>query len=165
MTIRAAAQSDLDLLWEFLAIAAYEPDVAAARAVPFVATHLAGWQRSGDFGFIAEIDNKPVGAAWARHIPAADNPFYIDERSPVVTIGVRDGVRGKGVGGALMRALIAEAAARGLRLSLDVRETNPAMRLYERLGFRRVPGREVRNRVGTLSFGMVLDRPASERSC
>jgi ribosomal protein S18 acetylase RimI-like enzyme len=36
-----------------------------------------------------------------------------------------------------------------------VRETNPAMRLYERLGFRRVPGREVRNRVGTMSFGMV----------
>jgi ribosomal protein S18 acetylase RimI-like enzyme len=155
MNIRPAEQGDLDLLWEFLAMAAYESDVDAAKAVPFVATHLTGWQRSGDFGFVAEIDDEPVGAAWARHISAEDNPFHIDDRSPVVTIAVREGARGNGVGASLMRALIAEAAARGLRLSLDVRETNPARRLYERLGFRQVPGQEVRNRVGTLSLGMV----------
>jgi ribosomal protein S18 acetylase RimI-like enzyme len=155
VNIRVARQHDLDLLWEFLAIAAYEPDVARAKAVPFVAGHLHGWQRPSDFGFVAEIDGQPVGAAWARHIPAGENPFYIDDRSPVVTIAVRDGVRGNGVGETLLRALIDEATARGLRLSLDVRETNPAMRLYERLGFRRVPGREIRNRVGTLSLGMV----------
>jgi ribosomal protein S18 acetylase RimI-like enzyme len=155
MKLRPAAQDDLDLLWDFLAMAAYEPDAATAKSVPFVATHLAGWQRPSDFGFIAEIDGKPVGAAWARHIPVADNPFYIDDRSPVVSIAVRDGTRGKGVGETLLRALIDEATARGLRLALDVRETNPAKRLYERLGFRRVPGQEVRNRVGTLSLGMV----------
>jgi GNAT superfamily N-acetyltransferase len=153
--IRPAARGDLDLLWEFLAMAAYEPNVAAAKAIPFVAAHLVDWQRPTDFGFVAESDGQPVGAAWARHIPAEDNPFYIDERSPVVTTAVRDGMRGKGVGAALLRALIGEATARRLRLSLDVRETNPAMRLYERLGFRRVPGHEVRNRVGTMSFGMI----------
>jgi ribosomal protein S18 acetylase RimI-like enzyme len=124
--------------------------------VPFVATHLTGWQRLGDFGFVAEIGGAAVGAAWARLIPAEDNPFHIDDRSPVVTIAVRDGVRGKGIGETLLRALIDEAVARRLRLSLDVRETNPALRLYERLGFRRVPGREVRNRVGTMSLGMVF---------
>jgi ribosomal protein S18 acetylase RimI-like enzyme len=155
MLIRPAAQGDLDLLWEFLTMAAYEPDVEAAKAVPFVAAHLIGWQRLSDFGFIAEIDGQPVGAAWARHIPEEDNPFHIDERSPVVTIAVRDGARGKGIGETLLRALIGEATARELRLSLDVRETNPAMRLYQRLGFRRVPGHEARNRVGTMSFGMV----------
>jgi hypothetical protein len=32
MHIRAARQGDLDLLWEFLAMAAYEPDVDAAKA-------------------------------------------------------------------------------------------------------------------------------------
>lgn len=157
MLIRPAAQGDLDLLWEFLAMAAYEPGVEAAKAVPFVAAHLVDWQRRSDFGFIAEVDGQPVGAAWSRHIPAEDNPFHIDDRSPVVTIAVRDDARGKGIGAALLRALITEAAARGVRLSLDVRETNPAMRLYERLGFRRVPGHEVRNRVGAMSFGMVYE--------
>ena len=155
MLIRPARQDDLDLLWEFLTMAAYEPSVEAAKAVSFVATHLTGWHRASDFGFVAEIDGVAAGAAWARHIPAEDNPFHIDDRSPVVTIAVRDGARGKGIGEALLRALIDEATARDVRLSLDVRETNPAMRLYERLGFRRVPGREVRNRVGTMSFGMV----------
>jgi hypothetical protein len=29
------------------------------------------------------------------------------------------------------------------------------MRLYEPVGFRRVPGREARNRVGTMSLSMV----------
>jgi len=155
MKMRPAEQDDLNVLWDFLAIAAYEPDAAAAKAVPFVAAHLSGWRRLSDFGFIAEINGGAVGAAWARHIPAEDNPFHIDDRSPVVTIAVRDGARGKGVGESLLRALIAEATRQGLRLSLDVRETNSAIRLYERVGFRRVPGQEVRNRVGTLSLGMV----------
>lgn len=38
----------------------------------------------------------------------------------------------------------------------DVRETNPALRLYERAGFRCVAGSEVRNRRGGLSVGMIL---------
>ena len=154
MRLRPAVQDDLDVLWDFLAIAAYEPDAAAAKVVPFVAAHLSGWQRSSDFGLIAETDGGAVGAAWARHIPAEDNPFHIDDRSPVVTIAVRDGARGKGVGERLLRAFI-DQARRGACACLDVREINPPIRLYERLGFRRVPGQEVRNRVGTLSLGMV----------
>ena len=61
--IRDATQDDLGLLWEFLAIAAYEPDVDAAKAVPFVAAHLAGWRRAEDFGFIAEREGIAIGAA------------------------------------------------------------------------------------------------------
>ena len=50
---RPATQDDLTILWDFVAIAAYEPDADAAKAVPFVAAHLAGWQWSEDFGFVA----------------------------------------------------------------------------------------------------------------
>jgi GNAT superfamily N-acetyltransferase len=156
MAIRPAGQDDLDLLWDFLAIAAYEPDAAAAKAVPFVAGHLEGWRRSSDFGFVAELGSLSVGAAWARQFGSEGNPFYLDDRSPEIIVAVRDGARGQGVGADLVRALIAEAALRGLRLSLNVRETNPALRLYERLGFRRVPDQEIPNRVGTLSLGMVF---------
>ena len=66
--------------------------------------------------------------------------------------------RGQGVGEKLMRALIGEAARRGLGLCLSVRSENPARRLYERLGFRDVPGSAVTNRAGGLSFGMALRR-------
>jgi hypothetical protein len=54
IAIRCAVRSDRDVLWDFLAIAAYEPDAGAAKAVPVVAAHLAGWRRNGDFGFVAQ---------------------------------------------------------------------------------------------------------------
>src|SRR5439155_12134243 len=72
--IRPATGDDLAILWNFLAIAAYEADVAAARAVAFVATHLAGWRRAEDFGFVAERDGAAVGAAWARQFSPEEEP-------------------------------------------------------------------------------------------
>src|SRR5215469_11712234 len=48
-------------------MAAYEPDAEAAKAVPSGTKYLAGCQRPGDFGFIAEQNGEIIGAAWARH--------------------------------------------------------------------------------------------------
>jgi ribosomal protein S18 acetylase RimI-like enzyme len=160
IVIRPATQHDLAVLWRFLVIAAYEADVAAARAVPFVAGHLAGWQRSEDFGFIAERDAEAIGAAWARQFSLDEQPtFYVDSRTPEVTIGVSGAARGQGVGGRLLSALIAEAGRRGVGLCLNVRHDNPARRLYERIGFHLVPGSAVPNRVGGTSFGMISTTP------
>jgi ribosomal protein S18 acetylase RimI-like enzyme len=161
IVLRQAGQNDLNLLWGFLAIAAYEADVAMAKAVPFVAAHLAGWQRPEDFGFVAEHRGKAIGAAWARQFSPEEQPaFYVDRRTPEVTIGVSEGFRGQGVGEGLLRALIAEAEKRGLAaLCLNVRHDNPARRLYERVGFRVVPGSAVPNRVGGTSFGMIWGAP------
>jgi len=157
---RPATQDDLTVLWDFLAIAGYEPDADAAKAVPFVAAHLAGWQRPEDFGFIAERNGAAIGAAWARQFTRDEQPaFYVDERTPEVTIGVKPYVRGRGVGGMLLQALISEAAGRGIGLCLNVRHDNPARRLYERVGFRLVPGSGVPNRVGGTSFGMRWAAP------
>ena len=128
--------------------------------MPFVAFHLAGWQRSEDFGFIAERNGAAIGAAWARQFTRDEQPaFYVDERTPEVTIGVKPCVRGRGVGGMLLQALISEAAGRGIGLCLNVRHDNPARRLYERVGFRLVPGSGVPNRVGGTSFGMRWAAP------
>jgi ribosomal protein S18 acetylase RimI-like enzyme len=158
--IRPATLDDLAVLWDFVAIAAYESDVESAKAVPFVAAHLAGWQRSEDFGFIAERDGVAIGAAWARQFSPDEEPaFYVDEHTPEITIGVKPQIRGQGVGGMLLDALIAEAARRGVGLCLNVRHDNPARRLYERVGFRLVPGSAVPNRVGGTSFGMILAAP------
>jgi GNAT superfamily N-acetyltransferase len=155
--IRQAVADDLETLWEFLAMAAYEPHAAAAKAVPMIGSFLNGWPRPGDFGFIAERDGLVIGAAWARQFTSREESwFYIDERTPEVSIGVKELARGQGVGEMLLRSLIAEATGRGLRLCLNIRSTNPARRLYERVGFQVVPEMTVRNRVGGQSFGVVL---------
>jgi ribosomal protein S18 acetylase RimI-like enzyme len=46
--------------------------------------------------------------------------------------------RGRGIGSALLHDLFVEAAAAGKRVTIHVEEYNPARRLYERLGFRKV---------------------------
>ncbi len=74
--IRSAAQNDLGLLWDFVAIAAYEPDADAAKDVPFVAAHLAGWRGPEDFGFIAELGGAAIGAAWARQFSPDERPAF-----------------------------------------------------------------------------------------
>jgi hypothetical protein len=63
LVIRPAVQDDLEVLWDFLAMAAYEPDAEAAK-VPRVAKYLVGWQRPGDFGFIAEQNRARLAKSW-----------------------------------------------------------------------------------------------------
>ena len=159
LMIRPAVQDELDVVWDFLAMAAYEPDAEAAKAVPSVAKYLVGWQRPGDFGFIAEQNSEIIGAAWARRFSAKELRLpYGDEETPKVSIGVKPNARGQGVGAKLMRALIGEATRRRLGLNLSLRSENPARRLYECLGFRDIPGSAVTNRAGGMSIGMALRR-------
>ena len=46
--------------------------------------------------------------------------------------------RNRGIGGALLRDLLEEAAATSRRLTIHVERYNPALRLYRRLGFESV---------------------------
>src|SRR5260370_29416812 len=109
-----ATQDDLPILWDFVAIAAYEPDADTAKGVPFAAAHLAGWQRPEDFGFIAQLDGVATGAAWARQFAPHEQPaFFVDERTPQIPIGGRPAIRRRGVGSMLPHPLLAEAARRG----------------------------------------------------
>src|SRR5262252_319092 len=157
LVIRPAVQDELDVVWDFLAMAAYEPDAEAAKAVPSVVKDLVGWQRPGDFGFIAEQSGEIIGAAWARRFSAEElKSPYGDEETPKVSIGVNPNARGQGVAEKLMRVLIGEATRRMLGLCLSVRSENPARRLYERLGFRDIPGSAVTNRAGGTSIRMAL---------
>jgi ribosomal protein S18 acetylase RimI-like enzyme len=53
----------------------------------------------------------------------------------LMDVALLPAVRGQGVGTALMNALLAHADQAGLPVSLHVEPFNPAMRLYQRLGF------------------------------
>ena len=75
------------------------------------------------------IDGEPAGR------------FYVDRRGDeirVVDVALLPAHRGRGVGGRLMRRVMEEAAGRGVPVRIHVEQENPAMRLYDRLGFVRV---------------------------
>jgi ribosomal protein S18 acetylase RimI-like enzyme len=158
IVLREACQDDADVLWQFLALAAYEPDAASARSIAVVAAHLTGWQRPGDFGVMVEKDGKACGAAWARQFAVHENPtFFPGNCFSEVSIAVVPEARGLGLGTAMLRRLEAIARDNGVQgLCLNVRDTNPAIKLYQRAGYVRVAGSEVGNRVGGNSFGMIL---------
>ena len=56
----------------------------------------------------------------------------------VIDIALLAEFRGRGIGSMIMRTLLEESAERRIPVSIHVEHTNPARRLYERLGFRRV---------------------------
>jgi GNAT superfamily N-acetyltransferase len=100
---------------------------------PVLAPYRDGWGGPGDLGVVED----GVGAAYCRLVPGGYG--FVDERTPEVTIGVAPEHRGRGIGTALLEALIELARAHGFaRLSLSVEPANPALRLYERVGFRAV---------------------------
>lgn len=56
----------------------------------------------------------------------------------IVDIALLPEHRGSGTGGALLRALLEAADARGMSASIHVEQMNRAMSLYQRLGFRKI---------------------------
>jgi GNAT superfamily N-acetyltransferase len=98
----------------------------------------------GDFGWIAEDESVPVGAAWAQFLPRDDAGYgFVDERIPEVSLWVSADHRRMGIGRALLRRLQATASARHVAvLSLSVEPDNHARQLYLSEGFIPVPGRE-----------------------
>jgi len=106
-----------------------------------VALYVKAWGRPGDTAVIAIDGGFPAGAAWYRLFPR-DRPGYgfVDERTPELAIAVVPNARGKGVGSALLGALLDRARAEGYgAISLSVDRNNAgAIELYERHGFERV---------------------------
>ena len=100
------------------------------------------WGRAGDTGLVGEEDGIPCGLAWYRFFTEEEHgEGFVDATTPEVAVAVVDGMRGRGIGGALMLAIHDRARAQGVeRISLSVDPDNPAKRLYRRLGYVDVEG-------------------------
>ncbi|MBI4868125.1 MAG: GNAT family N-acetyltransferase [Candidatus Wallbacteria bacterium] len=74
-------------------------------------------------------DGEPVGR------------FYVHRRPGdlrIIDIALIPGARNRGIGAHCLRALLEEARALGVTVSIHVEHSNPAVRLYRRLGFQSV---------------------------
>lgn len=145
--IRPSRDDDLPFLREMLRVAASwrgAPAMDGAADAPMgdpeLAVYLEDWGRRGDRGYVAEVDGRPVGAAWTRLFTGANHGYgFVDEDTPELSVAVLRPHRGRGVGTALVTAALAQGVRASLdAVSLSVEPDNPAVRLYERAGFRKV---------------------------
>ena len=87
------------------------------------------------------VDEQPAGR------------LYIDRREKeirIVDITLLPPFRGRGIGSSILQTLIEESTAGGKPISIHVQKYNPAMRLYERLGFRPI---------GEIGLYDLMERP------
>jgi len=108
---------------------------------------------NGDIGVYAMVEGKVAGGAWVRMLL---NGFgHVDTDTPELTFAVLPEYRGQGIGTQVIEQLMDEVSKLYPQLSLAVREEDPAIRLYERLGFVKVTGSEETDDAGSLSFKML----------
>ena len=143
LVIRRAAAGDSGFLRDMLVEAANggAPSPRSRISVledPAVARYIDQWPRPGDVGLVAiAADASPVGACWARLFPAdAPGSGFVASGVPELTLGVNSQWRALGVGRALLQSLHSAAKAAGYtRLSLSVRRSNVARKLYVSEGY------------------------------
>lgn len=144
MTIRPILLTDEPFLWKMLYHALYVPE----GEPPFprdiveqleISRYVRAWGQPDDAGLIACDDETPLGAVWIRRMQAYG---FVDADTPELSIAILPAYRGQGIGTRLMNELFASLQGRYAALSLSVSKENPALRLYERLGFEIVQDKE-----------------------
>ncbi len=136
-------------LWEMLYQAIFVPPGSAAPPREIIrqaelARYAQGWGRAGDLGLYACLeDGEPVGAAWLRLWQPGNRGYgWVDDETPELSLALLPEMRGQGLGSRLLAQLLDAARKHFARVSLSVSADNPAVRLYQRAGFRRVAGDE-----------------------
>ena len=135
MRVRRATEQDLDQI-----AAIYNQGIAGRGATfetePRSTGDVAGWLDEDQLLLIAESDGQ--AAAFARTSAYRTRPCYAGIRE--FSVYVDEAHRGKGLGVAVMRELIAQAPAKGVSkfIARIFTENTASLALCDQLGFRRV---------------------------
>jgi ribosomal protein S18 acetylase RimI-like enzyme len=132
--IRPLTPADEPILWEmlYLGLQTAEGETAPSRDImrrPELARYVEGWGRPGDAGFVAHDrdEDKLLGAVWFR--------LSTGDATPELAFAVKPSHRRHGIGAALLTQWV-RANPEQSAISLRVAASNPAVRLYERFGFK-----------------------------
>lgn len=137
--IREIKSTEYDILNDFLYEAIFIPEGVDAPPKSIILNDdLQVYVK--DFGnqkddkcFVAEIDNKLVGAVWVRIMNDYGN---IDDTTPSFAISLYKDFRGNGIGTSLMKTMLEYLKRTGYKqCSLAVQKENYAVKMYLNVGF------------------------------
>jgi ribosomal protein S18 acetylase RimI-like enzyme len=94
-----------------------------------MAAHAAGFRQRWEVAQVRIVTLDGTDIGWLQSF-VKDDALFLGQ------LFVDKSLRGQGIGMELVKGLIEEAARAGRAVTLGVVKTNPALRLYERLGFR-----------------------------
>lgn len=124
-TLRKATESDIGWLIE-LRSRTMDQHMIASGLVPDPDTHRSRVMHAfGDIE-IVQIDSTDIGMVKVEKMP---------EVWRVVQIQIVPELQGRGIGTLILRQVLEEAGNVGRPVTLNVLKSNPAVHLYERLGF------------------------------
>lgn len=137
-----STKREIDFLSTIVYIAHYPtrspiPDAITARHLPHVSHWVNDWDRKGDMAVIAHHEDIFLGAACCRLFSHSDQVAgFLSEQTPVLLLAVLPQYRRQGIGHSLLTTLMQRAKdASFSSLSLAVAIHNPAIKLYESVGF------------------------------
>ena len=144
IVIRKMLPEEYPLMENIMYEAVYQPDPSNPypKDVIYLQRVSIYWDNWGsekdDYCLVALADNKITGAVWVRTFQGERKGYgYIDGQTPELAIALFEEYRNKGLGTQLMIRMIELLQARGYsQVSLSITKGNPAVRLYERLGFK-----------------------------
>ncbi len=138
-TIREIQKQEYPLLDNFLYEAIFiptgiEPPPKTIITAPELQVYVAHFgELKDDWGLVAEVDGKIVGAVWVRIM---HDYRHIDDETPSLAISLYKEYRGFGIGTAMMKEILALLKSHGYkRVSLSVQKANYAAKLYLKVGF------------------------------
>ena len=138
-TIRKIRESEYKLLDDFIYEAIFIPEgvTPPPKSIinqPDLQVYIKDFGREkDDICFVAEVENKVVGAVWVRDM--ADYG-HIADGVPSFAISLYKEYRNYGIGTAMMKTMLAELKNRGYeKASLAVQKANYAVKMYKKVGF------------------------------
>jgi len=137
--IRPMTSVEYPLLDDFLYEAIFIPEGVAAPPrdiinAPELQVYVENFgAREGDICFVAEVEEKVVGAVWVRIM---DDYGHVEDGVPSFAISLYKEYRGCGIGTGLMKGMLVELQTRGYKkASLAAQKENYAVRMYKKVGF------------------------------
>ena len=138
-TIRKIKETEYDVLNDFIYEAIFIPEGVSPppKSIinqPDLQVYIKDFgKEKDDICFVAETDNKIIGAVWVRDM---NDYGHIEDGVPSFAISLYKPYRNFGIGTELMTTMISELRQRGYKkASLAVQKENYAVKMYRKVGF------------------------------